>query len=113
MTETVSGSGQALTIPPGHAYSAESLRSYADRVAPGWHVAHKPEGAGSFGRRIDATAQSLERGLRVLLGMRAAWPQLGAAAAASVAGFSATAMAGRYEQLYRRWLAQRSPAGGL
>jgi glycosyltransferase involved in cell wall biosynthesis len=55
----------------------------------------------------DAAAHSLERGLRALLGMRAAWPELGAAAAAAVAGFSATAMAGRYEQLYRRWLAQR------
>jgi cyclic beta-1,2-glucan synthetase len=69
MTETVSGSGQALTIPPGHSYSAESLRSYADRVAPGWHVAHKPEGAGSFGRRIDATAQSLDQ-LYVILDAR-------------------------------------------
>jgi cyclic beta-1,2-glucan synthetase len=69
MTETVSGSGQALTIPPGHSYTAESLRSYADRVAPGWHVAHKPEGAGSFGRRIDATAQSLDQ-LYVILDAR-------------------------------------------
>src|SRR5580693_6505243 len=69
MTDTVSGSGQALTIPPGHAYTAESLRSYADRVAPGWHVAHKPEGAGSFGRRIDATAQSLDQ-LFVILDAR-------------------------------------------
>jgi cyclic beta-1,2-glucan synthetase len=69
MTETVSGSDQALTIPPGHSYSAESLRSYADRVAPGWHVAHKPEGAGSFGRRIDATAQSLDQ-LYVILDAR-------------------------------------------
>jgi cyclic beta-1,2-glucan synthetase len=69
MTDTVSGSGQALTIPPGHAYTAESLRSYADRVAPGWHVAHKPEGAGSFGRRIDATAQSLDQ-LYVILDAR-------------------------------------------
>src|ERR1700722_7278397 len=61
MTDTVSGSGQALTIPPGHAYTAESLRDYANRVAPGWHVAHKPEGAGSFGHRIDATGQSLDQ----------------------------------------------------
>jgi glycosyltransferase involved in cell wall biosynthesis len=52
----------------------------------------------------DATPGSLQRGLRALLEMRAAWPELGAAAAASVAGFSATAMARRYEQLYRRWL---------
>jgi glycosyltransferase involved in cell wall biosynthesis len=60
----------------------------------------------------DASAQSLERGLRALLASRAAWPELGAAAAASVIGFSATAMAGRYEQLYRRWLAQPSRSGG-
>src|ERR1700728_825549 len=69
MTDTVSGSGQALTIPPGHAYTAESLRSYADRVAPGWHVAHKPEGAGSFSRRIEATGQSLDQ-LYVILDAR-------------------------------------------
>jgi cyclic beta-1,2-glucan synthetase len=69
MTDTVSGSGQALIIPPGHSYSAESLRSYADKVAPGWHVAHKPEGAGSFGRRIDATEQSLDQ-LYVILDAR-------------------------------------------
>jgi cyclic beta-1,2-glucan synthetase len=69
MTDTVSVSGQALDIPPGHSYTAESLRSYADRVAPGWHVAHKPEGAGSFGRRIDATAQSLDQ-LYVILDAR-------------------------------------------
>ena len=45
------------------------MRSYADRVAPGWHVAHKPEGKGSFGRRIDATAQSLDQ-LYVILDAR-------------------------------------------
>ena len=63
MTDTVSGSGQASKTDAGpqRSYSAESVRSYADRVAPGWHVAHKPEGAGSFGRRIDATAQSLDQ----------------------------------------------------
>jgi glycosyltransferase involved in cell wall biosynthesis len=60
----------------------------------------------------DATAQSLEWGLRALLAMRAAWPELGAVAAASVAGFNATAMAGRYEQLYRRWLQEPSRFGG-
>src|ERR1700689_1124100 len=52
-----------------HSWSADSLRAYADRVAPGWHVAHKPEGAGSFGRRIDATGQSLDQ-LYVVLDAR-------------------------------------------
>ena len=63
MTDTVSGSGQASKTDAGpqRSYSADSVRSYADRVAPGWHVAHKPGGAGSFGRRIDATAQSLDQ----------------------------------------------------
>src|SRR6202161_4140112 len=42
-------------------FSADSLRAYADRVAPGWRVAHKPEGAGSFARRIEATGQSLDQ----------------------------------------------------
>jgi cyclic beta-1,2-glucan synthetase len=50
-------------------FSADSLRAYADRVAPGWHVAHKPEGAGSFGRRIEATGQSLDQ-LYVILDAR-------------------------------------------
>ena len=54
---------------PPRSYTADSVRSYADRVAPGWHVAHKPEGAGSFGRRIDATAQSLDQ-LFVMLDAR-------------------------------------------
>jgi cyclic beta-1,2-glucan synthetase len=52
-----------------HSWSADSLRAYADRVAPGWHVAHKPEGAGSFGRRIEATGQSLDQ-LYVILDAR-------------------------------------------
>ena len=69
MTDTVSGSGQALNADAGPPFSADSVRSYADRVAPGWHVAHKPEGAGSFGRRIDATAQSLDQ-LYVILDAR-------------------------------------------
>jgi hypothetical protein len=71
MTDTVSGSGQAANTDPWsqRSYSLESVRSYADRVAPGWHVAHKPEGAGSFGRRIDATAQSLDQ-LFVILDAR-------------------------------------------
>ena len=50
-------------------WSADSLRAYADRVAPGWHVAHKPKGAGSFGRRIEATGQSLDQ-LYVILDAR-------------------------------------------
>ena len=45
------------------------MRAYADKVAPGWHVAHKPEGSGSFGRRIDATAESLDQ-LYVILDAR-------------------------------------------
>ena len=71
MTDTVSGSGHAITTDSGsqRSYSLESVRSYADRVAPGWHVAHKPEGAGSFGHRIDATAQSLDQ-LFVILDAR-------------------------------------------
>ena len=52
-----------------HSWSADSLRAYADRVAPGWHVAHKPAGAGSFGRRIEATGQSLDQ-LYVILDAR-------------------------------------------
>src|ERR1700722_4047715 len=50
-------------------YTPESVRSYADRVAPGWHVAHKPEGKGSFGSRIDATEHSLNQ-LYVILDAR-------------------------------------------
>src|SRR6202522_251595 len=71
MTETIQSSGQPLnTNPESHStYTADSLRAYADKVAPGWHVAHKPKGSGSFGRRIDATAQSLDQ-LYVILDAR-------------------------------------------
>src|ERR1700760_4429379 len=74
MTDTVTG--QAAPTGPStdpsrdpwfqRSYTPESVKSYADRVAPGWHVAHKPEGAGSFGRRIDATAQSLDQLFAIL-----------------------------------------------
>ena len=70
MTESIPSSGHATTpsaAPPS--FSAEALRNYADRVVPGWQVAHKPEGAGSFGRRIDATEQSLNQ-LYVVLDAR-------------------------------------------
>ena len=69
MTDTITGSGQAFTTESGHTFTAEALRSHADRVAPTWHVAHKPEGAGSFGRRIEATAESLNQ-LYVILDAR-------------------------------------------
>jgi cyclic beta-1,2-glucan synthetase len=69
MTDTITGSGQAFTTESGHTFTAEALRAHADRVAPTWHVAHKPEGAGSFGRRIEATAQSLDQ-LYVILDAR-------------------------------------------
>ena len=81
MTDTLQSSGQPLntnpeshqplnTNPESHStYTADSLRAYADKVAPGWHVAHKPKGSGSFGRRIDATAQSLDQ-LYVILDAR-------------------------------------------
>src|SRR5580692_11619098 len=62
MTDTASSA--ELTAQPS--YSAESLRTYADRVAPTWRVAHKPEGPGSFGPRIDATGQSLDQLYAVL-----------------------------------------------
>src|SRR6201994_1886693 len=69
MTDTITG--QAVSTDPWlkRSYTPESVKSYADRVAPTWHVAHKPEGAGSFGRRIEATAESLEQ-LYVILDAR-------------------------------------------
>jgi hypothetical protein len=72
MTDTVPGPGQAVTTEAATkkpSYSADWLRAYADKVAPGWHVAHKPEGAGTFGSRIDATGQSLDQ-LYVVLDAR-------------------------------------------
>ncbi|HXP07058.1 MAG TPA: hypothetical protein VN828_01120, partial [Acidobacteriaceae bacterium] len=69
MTDTITGSGQVYTTESGHTFTAEALRAHADRVAPTWHVAHKPEGAGSFGRRIEATAESLDQ-LYVILDAR-------------------------------------------
>jgi cyclic beta-1,2-glucan synthetase len=63
MTETVSGSAQVTKIQgePQLKFDVEAVRNYADQVAPTWHVAHKPEGAGTFARRIEATAQSLDQ----------------------------------------------------
>ncbi len=63
MTDTNPSSGQVIPtdVAAPASFSAESLRGYADRVAPGWQVAHKPEGAGSFARRIDATGESLRQ----------------------------------------------------
>jgi cyclic beta-1,2-glucan synthetase len=71
MTDTVPGPGQAVITDTATkpTFSAELVRAYADKVAPGWHVAHKPEGAGSFGSRIDATGQSLDQ-LYVVLDAR-------------------------------------------
>jgi cyclic beta-1,2-glucan synthetase len=62
MTDTASSAGVAAKPP----YSASALKEYADRVAPTWHVAHKPEGQGSFSTRIEATAQSLDQLFAVL-----------------------------------------------
>src|SRR5260370_195577 len=69
MTDTITG--HAVSTDPWfqRSYTPDSVRGYADRVAPGWHVAHKPEGKGSFGSRIDATAHSLDQ-LYVILDAR-------------------------------------------
>jgi cyclic beta-1,2-glucan synthetase len=69
MTDTTTNSGPVVSTDTQPLFSAEAVRSYADKVAPGWHVAHKPEGAGSFGRRIDATSVSLDQ-LYVVLDAR-------------------------------------------
>src|ERR1700761_1736490 len=81
MTDTVTGQAASTGPSTDHStdhssdpwyqrsYTPESVKSYADRVAPGWHVAHKPEGKGSFGNRIDGTAQSLDQ-LYVILDAR-------------------------------------------
>src|ERR1700733_11877726 len=62
MTDTASSAGVAAQPP----YSASALKEYADRVAPTWHVAHKPEGQGSFSTRIEATQQSLDQLFAIL-----------------------------------------------
>src|SRR6202050_1759832 len=70
MTDTLQSSDPLNTNPESRStYTADSVRAYADKVAPGWHVAHKPKGSGSFGRRIDATAESLDQ-LYVILDAR-------------------------------------------
>src|ERR1700722_3836677 len=69
MTDTITG--HAVSTDPWfqRSYTPESVKSYADRVAPGLHFSPKPGGAGSFGRRIYATAQSLDQ-LFVILDAR-------------------------------------------
>jgi cyclic beta-1,2-glucan glucanotransferase len=69
MTDTVTNPGPVVSADTQPLFSAEAVRTYADKVAPGWRVAHKPEGQGSFGRRIDATAVSLDQ-LYVVLDAR-------------------------------------------
>jgi cyclic beta-1,2-glucan synthetase len=69
MTDTITSSGQNYKTESGHTFTADALRANADRVAPTWRVAHKPEGAGTFVRRIEATAQSLDQ-LYVILDAR-------------------------------------------
>jgi len=70
MTDTVTNTGHATSDAATEPlFSADAVRRYADQVAPGWHVAHKPEGSGSFGRRIDATGESLDQ-LYVVLDAR-------------------------------------------
>ena len=68
MTESISTSGAPMAgkanKPP--AYSADSLLAYADKVAPGWEIAHKPTALGSFGHRIDSTRESLDQLYSVL-----------------------------------------------
>jgi cyclic beta-1,2-glucan synthetase len=68
MTDTVSNPSQAAAADADGqpTYSPEHVCAYADQVAPAWSVAHKPEGPGSFGRRIDATAESLNQLYAVL-----------------------------------------------
>ena len=53
-------------------------------------------------------ASALARGLRQILDLRDRWAEIGQAAREHVAGFTARAMARRYEELYGRWLAQAS-----
>jgi glycosyltransferase involved in cell wall biosynthesis len=48
--------------------------------------------------------EALTEGLHALLALRERWPELGAAARARVAGFTARAMAEEYERLYEGWL---------
>src|ERR1700743_3147049 len=69
MTDTISGPDVSTDPWFQRAYTPESVKSHADRVAPTWHVAHKPEGASSLGRRIEATAESLDQ-LYVILDAR-------------------------------------------
>jgi glycosyltransferase involved in cell wall biosynthesis len=47
---------------------------------------------------------ALADGLRQMLAVRTRWPSIGAAARRRVEGFTATSMAGRYRDLYARWL---------
>lgn len=45
---------------------SEVLRAYADRVAPGWEIVHKPARRGKFGQRIESTRESLDQLYSVL-----------------------------------------------
>ena len=71
MTDTVSNPGPETTTEADEqlTWSPEHVRQFADKVAPGWRVAHKPEGQGSFGNRIEATATALNK-LYVILDAR-------------------------------------------
>jgi cyclic beta-1,2-glucan synthetase len=64
MTETLPTTGPAQEAKPP--YSEKSLREFVDRVAPGWEIAHKPQGPSNFGQRIDTARESLDQLYRVL-----------------------------------------------
>ena len=66
MPETVPMSDQPAASSGGDQPSAEALRTYADKVAPGWQIVHKPESRSTFGLRIDSTWQSLDQLFRIL-----------------------------------------------
>jgi cyclic beta-1,2-glucan synthetase len=64
MTEIVPTTGSDQEAQDG--YSDKSLREYADRLAPGWQIAHKPVSPGRLGQRIDAAKESLDQLYSVL-----------------------------------------------
>jgi glycosyltransferase involved in cell wall biosynthesis len=53
-------------------------------------------------------ARALTEGLQKMLALRGRWPEVGQAAQERVAGYTAQAMAMRYQELYTCWLAQAS-----
>jgi cyclic beta-1,2-glucan synthetase len=66
MTESTPSSSEAPGGPVDTQVGSEALRAFAEKAAPTWEIAHKPQTPSTFGQRIESTRESLEQLYSVL-----------------------------------------------